>query len=570
MSDFIYNQLNDKASELEKSCRCVLGSAVPTADVDKSDDQRLRLAFVGQYNAGKSSLIKMLTGIDGIRIGAGVTTDVSTEYTYKGLHIVDTPGIRAGHCVSHDEAALRAITKADLLVFVITNELFDDVVAGEFRDLCFKSQRQNEILLVINKTQNDSGTQQTKLAGICPVLEPLIPENFPVVFTDAACYFEAQAEDDPEECKELLGLSNRDGLVEAIDRLVAERGLYARITTPLQDVQALLQTKLDELTPTSPLEGGAVSLMKQCKRLLQDSRRGFETAAKSLIEDAHGKIVRQGSLLADIVGAKADEFDRMQASTAIECKHAVEHAMDAMAEQLSTDIKDLEESVEALKESPMAKKVLEALDARNDSASAGPGQGPKSHSPKDGTTFNAKLGKSVADHAQKGLAFIAKSAVGNSAKEGLKGVSGSALHDVVKKVGELAGYKFQAWEAVKIADTIGKGAKFLGPVMAVAGVGMQIFADYQQSSAAAKLIETKRDIRRGFLDFAAESRNHLRTLLTEYMKSVYDAHIATIDEELGSIYQQTENQSEAQRTVTSHLDQITDFLQEVRQRSPWG
>ena len=95
----------------------------------------LNLVFAGQYSAGKSSLIKMLTGIEHIKIGAGVTTDVVTQYQYKSINIWDTPGILAGECEQHDAKALEAIAKADLLIYVITNELFDDIVGAAFRDL---------------------------------------------------------------------------------------------------------------------------------------------------------------------------------------------------------------------------------------------------------------------------------------------------------------------------------------------------------------------------------------------------------------------------------------------------
>ena len=37
------------------------------------DDGAIKLVFVGQYSAGKSSIIKMLTGID-VTIGAGIAT----------------------------------------------------------------------------------------------------------------------------------------------------------------------------------------------------------------------------------------------------------------------------------------------------------------------------------------------------------------------------------------------------------------------------------------------------------------------------------------------------------------
>jgi hypothetical protein len=123
----------------------------------------------------------MLTGIENIKTGSGVTTDAVTQYQHKSLNIWDTPGILAGECEQHDAKALEAISKADLLVYVITNELFDDVVGAAFRDLCFKQGRAGEIMIVINKFESDSADKETKISGITQVLEPKIPEDFPIV-----------------------------------------------------------------------------------------------------------------------------------------------------------------------------------------------------------------------------------------------------------------------------------------------------------------------------------------------------------------------------------------------------
>jgi len=230
------------------------------------DLAHLNLVFAGQYSAGKSSLIKMLTGIEHIKIGAGVTTDVVTQYQHKSLNIWDTPGILAGECEQHDAQALEAIAKADLLVYVITNELFDDVVGAAFRNLCFNQGRAKEMMIVINKFESDSADKETKIAGITQVLEPKIPEDFPIVFTDAQSFFDSLDEEDEQERQELLALSNAEGFTKAIDGFVAQRGLYARLTTPLQQLQITLESKIDELTISDPLQKGLVSLLTQNKR----------------------------------------------------------------------------------------------------------------------------------------------------------------------------------------------------------------------------------------------------------------------------------------------------------------
>ncbi len=66
---------------------------------------QLTIALIGQYNAGKSTLIKALTGDPSVRISAEICTDRITEYLWKEVLLIDTPGIYAGR-TDHDQITL--------------------------------------------------------------------------------------------------------------------------------------------------------------------------------------------------------------------------------------------------------------------------------------------------------------------------------------------------------------------------------------------------------------------------------------------------------------------------------
>lgn len=115
-----------------------------------SDDSSIKLVFIGQYSAGKSSIIKMLTGED-VAIGAQITTQQSKSYVWNGLELVDTPGIHTGLREDHDAITYEEINHAALLVFVITNEGFADQIGKHFRKLAIDQKRANNMVLVVNK-----------------------------------------------------------------------------------------------------------------------------------------------------------------------------------------------------------------------------------------------------------------------------------------------------------------------------------------------------------------------------------------------------------------------------------
>ena len=53
------------------------------------NDAAVKLVFVGQYSAGKSSIVKMLSGAD-VEIGARITTQSAKSFSWNGLEIIDT------------------------------------------------------------------------------------------------------------------------------------------------------------------------------------------------------------------------------------------------------------------------------------------------------------------------------------------------------------------------------------------------------------------------------------------------------------------------------------------------
>ena len=142
---------SEKIVELENKAIPLLKEAGVEFEPDRNDDDQIKLVFSGQYSAGKSTILKMLTGDESITIGAGITTQKANEYEWKGLKVIDTPGIHTQLRPDHDAISYEAISKADMLVFVVTNELFDEFLAGHFRKLAIDKDKAGEMILVVNK-----------------------------------------------------------------------------------------------------------------------------------------------------------------------------------------------------------------------------------------------------------------------------------------------------------------------------------------------------------------------------------------------------------------------------------
>ena len=117
----------------------------------QADERPISLVFAGQYSSGKSTLLKALTGRDDIATGAGITTEEAHSYEWEGATVIDTPGIHTSLRPDHDATSYEAISNADLMVFVITNELFDSHVGHHYRKLTIDHEKAYETILVVNK-----------------------------------------------------------------------------------------------------------------------------------------------------------------------------------------------------------------------------------------------------------------------------------------------------------------------------------------------------------------------------------------------------------------------------------
>ena len=146
-TELLFQVMSEKELDIEKRVLALIENidedlyADVTARLTEIDaESKLKIAFVGQHNAGKSTIVSALTNDASIKISSNVETDTTTAYRWGDVYLYDTPGLRAGVKDEHDASALEAIKEADLLVFCITSSLFDDVAIKDFVNLAYWPQ----------------------------------------------------------------------------------------------------------------------------------------------------------------------------------------------------------------------------------------------------------------------------------------------------------------------------------------------------------------------------------------------------------------------------------------------
>jgi len=327
-----------------------------------SEDDTVRIVFAGQYSAGKSTIIKMLTGNEDIATGAEITTQETQSYEWMGLEIVDTPGVHTSLRPDHDEISYKAIASADILVFVVTNELFDSYIAEHFRKLAIDKDKAGEMILVVNKMDraargNSAEQQEIIREGLRDVLAPYTPEQLHLSFIDAQSYLDSleERETDPEIADELLERSGYDKFIETLNSFVAEKSLVSKLTTELYILDNVLDKTIAELEPgnsDADIDAFEENLIQQ-RHILIDARNRMQQEVEDIFTDAAANIRQLGLDAADLVGAKNDnneleeklaEYDRMATDIIDKCQADADDTVRSRLMDLGQSLNNMEKS----------------------------------------------------------------------------------------------------------------------------------------------------------------------------------------------------------------------------------
>ena len=270
----------------------------------------LKVAFVGQYNAGKSSIISALTNRRDIKIDANVATDVSCDYEWNNIKITDTPGILAGKLEKHDEITKEVISNTDLIVYVLTSQLFDDMIFENFIDLAYNQKLKDKMLIAINKMSMEKGDFDTlkknyQESVIATFNERGFDFDFEIIFIDACDYMEGIDENE----EDLIQLSNFSNFIEALNSFIEKKGIIQKaFDTPIRIIrEELSQVAFDEADPNFNivLNKYQSRLSKHKTEVIKEADYLFEKLKTKIIEDGY-------SLSSSIDQTTQEDFDLKQ------------------------------------------------------------------------------------------------------------------------------------------------------------------------------------------------------------------------------------------------------------------
>jgi GTP-binding protein EngB required for normal cell division len=478
----------------------------------------LTVAFVGQYSAGKSTIISALTGQRDIRIDADIATDKTASYDWNGIKLIDTPGLFTDR-QDHDEITYEAINKADLLVFCLTYMLFDSVTVENFKKLAYNEGYRWKMMLVVNKMSDEAGEEEQKIASyrksLADALHPYNLDEFPLCLIDAKDYCEGI--DENEEF--LLEVSRFQSFIDALNNFVQRRGSLARFDTPVRIALGCVDEAQLSFARNSNQDSAFLEILTRLSRSVRKERDRLRTKVHSIALEMSSAVAKEGTILAAALGSDRD-FDLLNKQAALNVQKHYEKAETKLQEAVNAAVEDIQQEVEEVFESNLAQAFVACLERNQNVSAQNVGSGMDMERIKGQVTWLKKIGETAGVELTK----VATRGFAKTAGQGFLrsiDVAGGGLHQGVLAVGKFVGFKFKPWQAVGIAKNIGNAAKFLGPALALVSVGVELLQMQQEHQREQQMADIRRDITSQFQAIAKDLENQIEIQLWEFEGQVY-------------------------------------------------
>lgn len=507
------------------------------------NEEKIKMAFIGQYTAGKSSIISAITGNDEIIIDSDISTSSATSYEWGGIYLTDTPGLHTEN-TSHDEITKLAIKESDLLVYCITSDLFNEYTLEDFKKWAYEYSYSEKMFLVVNKMSKEAGEYDELVKNykitINNSLSPNSIEEFNYTFVDAKDYRDGTKEYDVE----LKNISHFDSLINQLNRFVRVKGQLAKLDTPIKAIVDIInQIYINEMDDEQTKS--YLTILSRLEKRVECQKKQAINDFNYIIRKELNKIIIKGYELSRAIGS--DEID----FTETECQSFIEDICvginDSIDAKMVETREELAKEVADVLESEIAEFYFEQVSSNEKKSSFNPFKNKEYKINKE----RIEAISSITEKASSGLVKLSYKSGAEVSSNLMKAsqAAGSQTHKVVLTLGEKMGYKFKPWEAAKIAKNIGNVAKFVGPVLSVLRLVLDIKEVVDEEVKLKKIRKAQEEHKQNFRNIADEIEEQYAKQINDYIK----------------IYSQVLDEIKvAKKDVTKEIDKNKSVYKEIK------
>ena len=498
-------------------------------------DGVLSVAFIGQYSAGKSTIISALTGNRDIKIDADIATDKTTSYDWNGIKIIDTPGLFTDR-QDHDAITYDAIDKSDLLVFCLTYMLFDSTTVENFKKLAYEKGYRWKMMLVVNKMSDEAGEEAQKIANyrqsLAEALKPYSLDEFPVCFIDAKDYCDGVDEEDDFLCE----ISRFETFTQELNNFVASRGSLAKFDTPVRMALSAVNEAQVNFIRNEGEDSTYVEILNRLSRKVNQQRDRQKTKVDSIALQMSSEIAREGSMLARKVGSNED-FEKLHQQAEFKIQKYYEQAGGEIQTVLDTVAKNIQQDFTEVLQGDLVKHFVASLERKQNISTQNISADIDLENLKVQISNLQQIGKKLGISIQELATTGARNATQKGFFYSATNVAGGNLHQTVYSVGKFLGFKFKPWGAVNMAKSIGNVAKCLGPALFVVGFAVDVADTMKQREREQQMADARRDITSQFQAVGKDLESQLGMQLGEFNTQVY----GSIEQQITAARQQQKN-----------------------------
>ena len=311
----------------------------------------MRVVLMGRTMAGKSTLLATLTGGSAERIGVGAqrtSLDVfaAPAVDLHDVEIVDTPGVGAKDGADDVALAMAEVPGADLVLWVASNDSFQEETAQALRAVAFRGKPvvvalncraplvddldRDDFLedpdSVFDQHEGHFRTIRSHLsaAGVRPVAEVML-------HAEAA----RQARTDGDYGAELSEASRLGTLLAVLEQESRERRVARRVLREADEVRSQAHSLSEALVAVEQETREIVDVGRGMREDQERRTARLVDACKQRMEDDVVRLVgqRQGwhQTVTDFGPQVGDEWDKEQAALSAELEEALKARLSALA-----------------------------------------------------------------------------------------------------------------------------------------------------------------------------------------------------------------------------------------------
>ncbi|KQX55376.1 MULTISPECIES: GTPase [unclassified Streptomyces] len=507
-----------------------------TTSLPRADTSPLRIALLGPYSAGKSTLVAALLRLPSADIvdlvDAAPKTHEATWYEWNGATLVDLPGTLSG-VDGHADAARGGVRGADALMIVTTSELPGEAETRTILRALDADGFADRSVVVVNKMNAENSDRDVVLDEIRGRLGPFA-DRVPIVPTDARDYIDALHDPTlpPDQRQWLVAESGIDALAAELRRMTAPGVSGVRpeaqafeLLRVLADAERQWVLDGEELDAAESAKKVEESISRAKERVLSALVRGSEVVASRITtagdRAAAGVSEKDGVFPDRVTRAVQEELERASNEFDASFSSSVRTAFDALVAEYGTGV-------------PEPESWVNDLEARETTFDGSPdGTPPLTQGVKEAAKKAAKVG------TEKAGEWIGKIADGGNGP-------GSAASAVVEKLsknrvgrkildagGKVTNgvEKFKPWGKTKAAGKVAGTARKVQWVLAVTGPLMDLTSVAQDQSKWMALNKRRKQIK----DHFDEEARELRTALTDAGERYLSEWITEVERSLSGL-----------------------------------